>query len=176
MLRCEGEGTLTKPPCRHNLQHDRFQRFPPRRDRRRVAAVGLRGIATVGGGQANVASGPHSTVPGGQSNLAGGPWSFAAGVQASATHGGSFVWSGSSEGFASTAASQFLIRAPGGVGIGTAEPESALDVAGVVTATGLVVSTAPSVGHVLTSDADGLATWQAPQGGGGGGCSSRQTA
>ena len=52
------------------------------------------------------------------------------------------------------------------VGIGVTEPTSALDVDGTVTMTGLMLSTSPQDGHVLTSDASGNATWQAPPEGG----------
>jgi len=89
-------------------------------------ASGLR--STVTGGIANSATGENSTV-GGENNVAAGRWSLAAGRQAKANHEGTFVW-GASIGadFASTASNQFLIRAPGGVGIGTTSPQGALDV------------------------------------------------
>lgn len=88
-------------------------------------------LATVGGGLFNVASGGEATVPGGQDNLASGLYSFAAGYFAQATNDGTFVWA-DSQGttFASTGTNQFLIRAGGGVGIGTATPGAQLDVAG----------------------------------------------
>jgi len=50
----------------------------------------------------------------------------------------------------------------GNVGIGTATPQATLDVSGTVRSTGFQLTTAPQAGHVLTSDADGLATWQPP--------------
>jgi hypothetical protein len=88
-------------------------------------------FATVGGGIQNVANNNYATVPGGSENLAGGQYSFAAGDLAQATNDGTFVWS-DSQGipFASTGTNQFLIRAGGGVGIGTATPGAQLDVAG----------------------------------------------
>jgi len=94
--------------------------------------------ATVSGGNANTASGAYSMVLGGADNTAAGDGSFAAGFRAKANHHGAFVWADSSAplNFASTAASQFLIRAAGGVGIGKNNPTTALDVAGTVTATG----------------------------------------
>jgi hypothetical protein len=114
-------------------------------------------FATVSGGYGNVASGNYSTVLGGRANTASGyssvaggsnsqatggssfaigyqntaagAYSFAAGYNAKALNNGSFVWSDSSgSGFQSTADNQFLIRALGGVGIGTASPDSALHV------------------------------------------------
>jgi hypothetical protein len=85
--------------------------------------------ATAAGGSGNVAVGQYSTVPGGYSNRAGGEFSFAAGTQAKANHTGTFVWADSeSADFASTGVNQFLIRASGGVGIGTNYPGAALDV------------------------------------------------
>ena len=81
--------------------------------------------ASVGGGNANVASGLSSTIPGGRSNSATGDYAFAAGRRAKSLHAGSFVWGDSTDSdFASTADNQFLIRAGGGVGIGTNSPEA----------------------------------------------------
>ena len=87
--------------------------------------------ATVGGGYANTATGAFSIVPGGVQNVASGNYSLAAGQGASAVHTGSFVWSDSDTGpFSSTADDQFLIKATGGVGIGTDSPSAALHVVG----------------------------------------------
>ncbi len=87
--------------------------------------------ATVGGGLLNTASGTSSTVPGGAANTASGALSFAAGANAKAVTSGTFVWS-DTEGpdFTSTANNQFLIRAGGGVGIGTNAPQDRLEVSG----------------------------------------------
>jgi hypothetical protein len=87
---------------------------------------------TVGGGLGNISSGYYATVPGGADNFAGGYCSFAAGFLARATHDGSFVWADFSElaGVSTTADNQFLIRAIGGVGIGTANPLAQLAVDG----------------------------------------------
>ena len=90
--------------------------------------------STVGGGYANNANGLRSTVPGGTINTAAGISSFAAGTRAQANHDGAFVWA-DDQGlttFESTAANQFLIRASGGVGIGTDSPDEALTVAGTI--------------------------------------------
>jgi hypothetical protein len=54
----------------------------------------------------------------------------------------------------------------GNVGIGVAEPASALDVAGTAKVTGFQLGTTATVGHVLTANANGIGTWQAPAGGG----------
>ena len=85
--------------------------------------------ATVSGGQHNDASGEYSTVPGGYYNTARGDNSLAAGFNAKANHPGSFVWSDRStqlfDSAYSTAPNQFIIRAVGGVGIGTNSPSTA---------------------------------------------------
>lgn len=90
------------------------------------------GRSTVAGGYNNTASGTYSTVAGGVDNAASGDNSFAAGTQAKATHVGTFVWAddSTSSDFASTGTNQFLIRALGGVGIGTNAPTNRLSVAG----------------------------------------------
>jgi hypothetical protein len=49
----------------------------------------------------------------------------------------------------------------GDVGIGTTSPNSKLEVAGTVAMTGFTMTTSPSSGYVLTSDASGNGTWQA---------------
>ncbi len=93
--------------------------------------------STVAGGIKNTASGAASMVPGGYQNTAAGDGSFAAGTQAKANHDGAFVWADLNfTDFFSTAPNQFLIRAAGGVGIGTNNPATALHVNGTVTATG----------------------------------------
>ena len=134
--------------------------------------------ATVGGGGENTASGSNGTIPGGTNNVAGGVASFAAGTRADALHDGSFVWADRLTGialvtkprFASTAPNQFLIRAEGGVGIGTNNPQTRLHVNGDTRVDGqieaeqirLPIGVVP--GHVLTTDANGVGTWQ-PAGG-----------
>ena len=88
-------------------------------------------FATVGGGDTNTASGSGSTIPGGEENAALGDYSFAAGRRAKANHHGTFVWADrAGPDFISTAQDQFLIRATGGVGIGTNSPDSKLVVSG----------------------------------------------
>ncbi len=86
--------------------------------------------AAVGGGSGNTASGANATVPGGGYNTAAGSYSFAAGRRAKANHDGTFVWADATDAdFASTAVNQFLVRASGGVGIGTNAPQAYLEVA-----------------------------------------------
>ncbi len=53
------------------------------------------------------------------------------------------------------------------VGVGTTAPEELLDVEGTAQVDGFKMPTGASDGHVLTSDATGVATWQAAPGGGG---------
>lgn len=94
--------------------------------------------AFVGGGRSNRAEGLLAMVPGGFQSHATGFVSFAAGYNARAVHDGAFVWTdteGIPTSFSSTAEDQFLIRAAGGVGIGTNEPSSQLTVAGIVEST-----------------------------------------
>ena len=87
--------------------------------------------ATVGGGFFNSAAGLYATVPGGYNNRASGRYSLAAGQQANATNEGAFVWSDAlGTAFTSTSNNQFLVRAAGGVGIGTNRPSAALHVHG----------------------------------------------
>lgn len=86
--------------------------------------------AAIGGGSFNYVLGEHGTVPGGYFNVAGRR-AFAAGTYASATNEGAFVWSDSRlSAFGSTASNQFLVRAGGGVGINTNNPQATLHVAG----------------------------------------------
>jgi len=94
--------------------------------------------STVAGGRVNTASGEYSVICGGFGNVAGGDYSFASGRRAKANHNGSIVWADSTdEDFASTGNDQFLIRASGGVGIGTAAPETKLDVSDGIRIQGL---------------------------------------
>ena len=89
--------------------------------------------STVSGGSSNRASGVDATIPGGTDNLALGDRSFAAGHGAQAVHHGAFVWADHTDAdFASTGDDQFLIRAGGGVGINTNDPQHALDVNGTL--------------------------------------------
>ena len=100
--------------------------------------------STIAGGTENTANAFFSTVAGGHNNRAGGKYSFAAGYRArvrdAAQSGdsngdeGTFVWNDRSQvtgldgsdadNFTSTGPNQFLIRANGGVGIGTNSPDT----------------------------------------------------
>jgi hypothetical protein len=153
--------------------------------------------AAVSGGASNRAGGDYSTILGGFQNLASAQFSLAAGRRAKAINEGSFVWGDLTESdFTSTKDNSFIVRATGGVGLGTASPTNQLsvygsadisgmlgvgtanptakldvngtvkatgvDVSGTVKSTGLQITSGASPGRVLTSDADGVATWQAP--------------
>lgn len=110
-----------------------------------VSNDALNEYATVGGGFSNTASGQYATIPGGRGNSASGGYSFAAGWRARAIHSGSFVWGDSTNlVFSSTAPNQFLIRASGGVGIGTDSPTAALHVEGDMCVTGQKNALVPS--------------------------------
>ncbi len=86
-------------------------------------------------GYSTTASGDYSTASG-FGTTASGNYSFAAGRNAQATNQGALVWADSQgANFSSTSNNQFLIRAAGGVGIGTNAPVSTLHVNGTVTAT-----------------------------------------
>ena len=109
--------------------------------------------STVGGGLSNTASGGGSTVSGGDLNCAGGASSWAGGRQAKVRPGsdsggagsgcsgiplsgdadgdeGTFIWADDqSVNFVSTGPDQFLVRASGGVGLGTNAPDAQLHVA-----------------------------------------------
>jgi hypothetical protein len=57
----------------------------------------------------------------------------------------------------------FVVQSQDRVGIGTIMPASKLDVAGTTTTQGFKMPTGAVSGYVLTSDANGLATWQIAQ-------------
>lgn len=88
--------------------------------------------SVIGGGYNNIilSNTTYAAIPGGFFNTAGGNGSFAAGTFAQATNSGAFVWSDTSTNvaFNSTSSNQFLVRAAGGVGIGTNSPAAALHV------------------------------------------------
>jgi hypothetical protein len=89
--------------------------------------------STIGGGSGNTiqTNADYATIPGGYNNSAAANYAFAAGRQAKANHTGTFVWGDSQAvNVSSTGTNQFLIRAAGGVGIGTESPNSQLHVNG----------------------------------------------
>ncbi len=108
-------------------------------------------LATVGGGELNIASNLHSTVPGGTENTASGVASFAAGKSAKALHKGTFVWSSGAD-VTSTGVDQFLISAPGGVGIGTTSPTAQLEVVGDLKVSGNIETSGSIIGSTPWTD------------------------
>ena len=107
--------------------------------------------AHIGGGSNNVARGAASVVPGGIGNRADGDHSVALGTRAQAGHRGSIVISDAQPGpFASTGENQILMRAGGGVGINTAKPTEALEVAGNVKADTIIAKAFQGDGSKLT--------------------------
>jgi hypothetical protein len=101
-------------------------------------------------GDSNVVAGSNGFVAGGLLNQANGSQSFAAGQRAIAQHTGAFVWaSNAGDNFSSTAANQFLIFAPGGVGIGTNAPAAPLQVVGRLVA-GESRNSAPGLNAFVT--------------------------
>lgn len=63
-------------------------------------------------------------------------------------------------------ADRMAIDDAGNVGIGETDPGARLDVDGTVKSTGFQLTTSPSDGYVLTSDSNGIASWQPAPGGG----------
>jgi hypothetical protein len=53
----------------------------------------------------------------------------------------------------------------GNLGLGMTNPAQKLDVAGTIQTTGFKLTTSPMAGYVLTSDANGVGSWQAAAGG-----------
>ncbi len=101
-------------------------------------------FASIIGGFQNKATNSYAAVVGGRENQASGYNSFATGYGSKANHRGSWVWNDSSDvgtanSLATTADNQFLIRAVGGVGIGTNTPASPLHIKGQGTTFGSVV-------------------------------------
>ena len=115
--------------------------------------------ATVAGGEANIASGGAAAVPGGSQNEARGSNSFAAGRQAKANHNGTFVWADNTAvDFVSTGNNQFLVRASGGVGLGTNAPQNQLHVAESINASAIPANHVAQIENTSTgSSGDVLA-------------------
>ncbi|MBP7829166.1 MAG: hypothetical protein KA248_04540 [Kiritimatiellae bacterium] len=100
----------------------------------------LCGYSVIGGGWSNqvLNYADFAAIPGGRDNEAADNYALAAGRRAKARHEGAFVWADSTDSdFASTADNQFLIRASGGVGIGTNVTPAMLTVAGDILAASL---------------------------------------
>jgi len=109
------------------------------------------GSATVAGGAHNTAAAVQSFVAGAE-NFAGGAQSFALGYYANANHDGAFVWGDSSGVTAvnSTAPNQFVVRAAGGIWVGTNNSVSIGSGQFIATSTGAYLST----GGTWTNNSD----------------------
>ncbi len=117
-------------------------------------------FSSIGGGTVNSTGGLYATVPGGDSNHAGGDHSYAAGHRAKADHVGSFVWADHTEAdFSSTADDQFIIRATGGVGIGTNNPTGALEVVAPGGDASVILPNG-AIGSSETADEPGLSAFR----------------
>ncbi len=93
-----------------------------------IGTNSLNGV--IGGGNNNTITNnsAFAMIPGGELNAATN-YALAAGRRAKANHQGAFVWADSQNAdFASTSSNQFLIRAIGGVGVGTGNPSRELEV------------------------------------------------
>ena len=119
-------------------------------------------FSAVGGGNGNTiqTNAQYAVVPGGFNNIAAGKYSFAAGQQAQALYQGNFVWADSTATpFTSSDSNQFLVRATGGVGINTNNPNGvALNVNGTVMATSFIGNGANLTGVTAASVAAGSIT------------------
>lgn len=110
--------------------------------------------SSIGGGEGNSigTNAAYATIPGGRASAVGegATAAFAAGTRAKANHPGSFVWADhTNTDLVTTADNQFLIRAAGGVGIGTnVTAGRALTVAGDV----LFSGTAHAAGGLIATN------------------------
>lgn len=108
-------------------------------------------VSSVLGGSANVASGSYAHVAGGLLNAAAGTRSYASGTSAKALHDGSFVWGDNRFAeVASTGTNQFVVRAFGGVWLGTTSTVTMPEGRFLNTSTGGYLST----GGVWTNASD----------------------
>ncbi|MFC1767690.1 hypothetical protein ACFLZ2_03965, partial [Candidatus Margulisiibacteriota bacterium] len=128
---------------------------------------GANGSAAIGenvevSGRASIAMGFYTTATDfystalGYNTLAGGTGAMAAGYRAKAAHNGTFVWADNTAAdFSSTGDKQFLIRATGGVGIGTSEPQAELHVAGDITFEGIIYGNGSGLTNLPSSPTGG---------------------
>ncbi len=134
----------------------------------------------VGGGRGSQATGDYASVAGGRSNLAAGTYSLAGGFANSASSYGETVFGFFSEIYTPVSATSFnpndrlfvigngmgagnlsnalTILKNGFTGLGTSSPDTTLHLVGKFK----YQDGAQSAGQVLTSDANGVASWQAP--------------
>lgn len=123
--------------------------------------------SSIAGGLGHVSLGFASTVGGGAGNCAGGDYSWSGGRRAKVRAGtaqasgscsnvpvatdargdlGTFVWADSTDAnFVSTGSNQFLVRASGGMGVGTNAPQTQLHVRTAVDAPGVAAEFNPAL-------------------------------
>ena len=99
--------------------------------------------STIGGGTNNIIDAKGATIPGGSNNTVSGDFGFAAGYSSKVNHTGGFVWNDRSDtdvnnGLSTTADNQFIVRAEGGLGVGTNAPASPIHIKGQGTSTGSI--------------------------------------
>jgi hypothetical protein len=108
-------------------------------------------------GNGTTASGNYSTAMG-NNTTASDRFSTAMGRRAKAEHGGTFVWGDdTATDFSSTDPNQFLVRAGGGVGMGTNTPQTQLDVRREVSASAGIGNHVAFLENPATSSGDVLA-------------------
>ena len=108
-------------------------------------------------GEGTTASGDDATAMG-NSTIASGNQSTAMGRRAKAEHDGTFVWGDNTDAdFSSTAPKQFLVRAGGGVGMGTNTPQTQLDVRRDVSGAASIGNHVAFLENPATSSGDVLA-------------------
>jgi hypothetical protein len=122
--------------------------------------------ATVAGGFYNAASGYAATIPGGYADTAAGDYSLASGLNVNITSDANYTFAFGRDFTTSTPNAVIFHNSvdPINVGIGTAAPDEELHVVGSIK----MVDGNQAAGKVLTSDANGVGTWQAAAGGMGG--------
>ena len=122
------------------------------------------GLSTIASGRQSTAMGLGTTASGaastamGDNTTASGSFSTAMGRRAKAEHDGTFVWGDNTDAdFSSTAPEQFLVRAGGGVGMGTNTPQTQLDVRREVSASAGIGNHVAFLENPATSSGDVLA-------------------
>jgi hypothetical protein len=120
--------------------------------------------ATVAGGFYNAASGYAATIPGGYADTAAGDYSLASGLNVNITSGADYTFA-FGRNFTTSTPNAVIFHnsvSPIKVGVGTTAPDEELHVVGRIK----MVDGNQAAGKVLTSDANGVGTWQAAAGAG----------
>jgi hypothetical protein len=131
-------------------------------------AIGVYGASGASDGRGVAGYALHATGTGrgvfGTTNSPSGFGVFGINTAQTGTAVGVYGETGSSSGFAGYFAGRGFFS--GNVGIGASNPASKLDITGTARMTGFQLTTSPQAGYVLTSDANGLGSWQASPAGG----------